>query len=409
MCAASLLSKEGLRVALVEQRSLLGGRFSTVHPKGFRCAVGGVAVPVGHNLEAVCDEIGVPTGVKPVTSVAVWLDGELHDLTQGGTRGVIRRVAPEEEALRVIEGLNAAMVESPPSGVTFTEWLNRFSENPRIHGMFQATISSLLTVNSWELDARVYFELIRTISPLTFGFVEGGSVALWGRMAEYIRARGGMVVNSAIVDGIEVEGANVVGVRYRQAGRELRISAPLVVSNAGPSATVRFVGPENLPGDYVELVQEKTQPTAILWLHFASAERVLDYSAISLGCTRRINMIDAPSYEVDGVAPEGMHLFTVGAAPLDSSHVDDVEAEFEEVMADLRDVIWRFDDRCEVLAKTCYQGRWPGFRTTPGNHLGHRTPIDGLFNVGDAACPPGYFGSMGAAKSAQDVRDDIVT
>jgi hypothetical protein len=60
------------------------------------------------------------------------------------------------------------------------------------------------------------------------------------------------------------------------------------------------------------------RPTAILWLHFASDESVLDYSAIGVCGTRRVN-----------------------------------------------------------------------------------------FNVGDASCPRGFGGSMGAATSAMLVRDDL--
>ncbi len=56
------------------------------------------------------------------------------------------------------------------------------------------------------------------------------------------------------------------------------------------------------------------RPTAILWLHFATDEAVLDYSAIAVCSTRRINMIDAPSYDCLDVAPPGKHLYMVGAA-----------------------------------------------------------------------------------------------
>ena len=76
-------------------------------------------------------------------------------------------------------------------------------------------------------------------------------------------------------------------------------------------------------------------------------------------------------------------------------------------MQDLRDIIPGFDRRCRVLTKTCYRGKWPGFRTVPGSPVPHRTPVKGLYNVGDAACPRGFAGSMGAATSAMLVRDDL--
>ena len=75
MCTAALLAFSGFRVLLAEKRKYLGGRFSTVDHHGFLCATGGLAVPVGHNLEQVCEHIGIPSGVKPSTKVAMWLEG----------------------------------------------------------------------------------------------------------------------------------------------------------------------------------------------------------------------------------------------------------------------------------------------------------------------------------------------
>ena len=149
-------------------------------------------------------------------------------------------------------------------------------------------------------------------------------------------------------------------------------------------------------------------PTAILWMHFYSDELLFDFSALSVACSRRVNMIDVPSMETGGLAPPGKHLYTVGAAPLNSLEPANNKQEFAEVMLDLNDIIPDFDRRCTVLSQSCFQGKWPGFRTVPGKHAGHRTPITGLYNVGDAASPSGYEGSMGAAKSAQLVVADIL-
>ena len=411
MCTAVLLAYSGFRVLLAEKRRYLGGRFSTVNHHGFLCATGGLAVPVGHNLEQVCEHVGVPSGVKPSTNVATWLEGEFFDLSKGGTRAIIRQVAEhEQEARRVIDALNEAMSwRPPPGGITFKDWLDQFTRNPRIHGIFQATISSLLTVNSYELQAVEYFNVIKVISPLTFGFIEGGSLALWERMAELIRKAGGEVWTGAAAESIRVEKGRVVGARIRRKRETLDIDAPVVISNIGPAGTATLVPEKQLEAEYLAHIQASMTPTAIMWLHFCSDELLLDYSAISVGCSRRVNMIDVPSREAEGVAPRGKHLYTVGAAPKDSLNPGNIKLEFAEVMKDLNDIIPGFDERCTILTKTCYRGKWPGFRTVPGNHAGHRTPIENLYNVGDAACPSGYEGSMGAAKSAQLAVEDILS
>ncbi len=410
-CAAALLAHEGYKVLLVEKRAYLGGRFSTSDHHGYLCATGGLAVQVGGPIEKVCAEIGIESGVRPASRSAWWIDGQFHEIsaTGGSLRATIRQVAEsEDESRRVSGALNDALNWlEPTDALSFRDWLNQYTTNPRIHGLFQSTIASLLTVNSWELPAAEYFKLVRNIAPLRFGYVEGGSLRLWERMADFVRLRGGEVVTGCAGTAIVSHSGRVSGATLRLNGRDARIEAPIVVSNLGPHATVALAGRDAFEQSYLARLDRDVRATAILWLHFATDEPVLDYSAIAVCGTRRVNMLDAPSYDCPDVAPPGKYLYTVGAAPLDALAPGDIDAEFEQVLDDLRDIIPGFDARCRVLTRTCYRGKWPGFRTVPGSPVSHRTPIKGLFNVGDASCPRGFAGSMGAATSAMLVRDDL--
>lgn len=410
-CAAALLARQGRRVLLVEKRAYLGGRFSTSEHDGYKCATGGLAVQVGGAIETVCAELGIESGVRQASRSAWWFDGRLHEITatQGSLRSTIRQVATSpEEAQRVIAALGDALNWLEPGDeLSFRDWLAQYTPNPRIHALFQATISALLTVNAHELPAAEYFKLLHNIPRLRFGYIEGGSLRLWERMAEVVRAHGGEVLTGCSAVGIDHAAGRVRGARLRWQRRDLRIEAPVVVSNLGPRATVALAGREAFEQGYLAYLERRVHPTAILWLHFCSDERVLDYSAISVCGTRRVNMIDSPSLDCPDTAPPGKHLYTVGGAPPNALDPGDIDAEFERVMEDLREIIPGFDQRCRVLTRTCYRGKWPGFRTVPGSPVSHRTPLKGLFNVGDAACPRGFAGSMGAAKSALLVRDDL--
>lgn len=410
MCAAALLAHAGKRVLLAEKRRYLGGRFSTVDHDGFKCATGGLAVPVGRDLEQVCDAIGVPSGVKPSHRVGIWLDGEFFNLATGGTRSIIQQVSKDDaEMAAVVSALNGAMKDQPaPENLSFQSWLNQYTDNPRIHGIFQGTIASLLTVNAWELPAAQYFRLIKVIAPLRFGFIEGGSLKLWERMARLIVEAGGEVWTAAPTERIHASEGRVQGVRLLRGQESRDISAPVVVSNAGPAGTLGLLTPGAVDSGYAAQIRQDMTPTAIMWLHFSSDELLMDYSAVSVGCSRRVNMIDVPSFDAEGIAPPGKHLYTVGAAPLDSLEPGDIRQEFAEVMQDLEDIFPDFHSRCTVLTKTCYRGKWPGFRTVPHKHVGHGTPVANLYNVGDAACPSGYDGSMGAARSARLAVEEIL-
>jgi phytoene desaturase len=409
MCSAALLSHSGLKVLLLERKPYLGGRFSTVERKGFRCAVGGLAVPIGHNMEQVCDTIGIPSGVIPSKDTAVWLDGELFDLKNGGTRRIIHEISTPDETKRVITALGGAMKgDQPAENLNFRDWLTQYTSNPKIHGLFQATISSLLTVNSDELPAREYFEIIRVLAPLTFGYIEGGSLTLWNRMAAYIEENGGTILTSARVDEICVSDDRMTAVRFGHKRQDQIVETPIAISNLGPKLTVDLIDSAMVSPSYAQSVDTNMTPTALIWLHFSSPERLFEHSALSVGCTKRVNMIDAPSYEAADLAPAGQHLYTVGAAPSCATAPKDIEQDYQAVMDDLERIIPDFEKRCTILSRTCYRDQWPGFRTVPGKNMGHETPISGLYNVGDAACPSGYACSMCAAKSAQLVTDAIL-
>jgi phytoene dehydrogenase-like protein len=412
-CTAALLAKAGLRILLVEKRRDLGGRFSTVDHQGYLCATGGLAVQCDGPIEEVCQEIGVESGVRPAERSAFWVAGEYHEISPGGgsLRSTVEKLADsEEEACRVLDALSDALQRLEPSDcISFRDWLGQYTGNEKIHGIFQSVISSLLTVNASELPAAEYFRFIKTVAPLRFGYIEGGSLRLWERMAEFIRGRGGEVRTSCGATAIVVDQGRVQGVTCRKGRQEIAVRAPVVVSNLGPGRTVELAGAPNFERSYLAQLEATLKPTAILWLHLASDELLLDYSAIAVCGARRVNMVDVPSLECPDVAPPGKHLYTVGAAPRDTLHPADLEGEMALVLEDLRDIVPDFEAKCRVLTKTCYRGKWPGFRTRPGSPLPRRTPVRGLYNVGDACCPRGYAGSMGAAHSAQLVRDDILS
>jgi phytoene desaturase len=412
-CSAALLAKAGLRVLLIEKSRYLGGRFSTVNHDGFLCAAGGIAVQCGGPLEQVCEEIGVESGVQPVGQAAYWVAGEYLEISKGGgsLRTTVRALADsEEEAATVLRAIKDALQWLEPSDcISFRDWLEQYTHNERIHGIFEATIASLLTVNATDLPAAEYFRMIKAVAPLRFGYIEGGSLRLWERMAAFIENQGGEVWTRCTVSKITVNNGQVSGLVCRKAGKEVSIDAPILVSNVGPGRSVELVGSEHFERSYLARLQANLKPTAIMWLHFGSDEMLLDYSAIAVCCARRVNMIDVPSMECRDMAPPNQHLYTVGAAPLGQLDAAGVAREMGEVFKDLRDIIPQFDERCRLLSKTCYRGKWPGYRTHPGSPFPTRTPIKGLFNVGDACAPRGYVGSIGAAYSAQSASEDILS
>jgi hypothetical protein len=54
-----------------------------------------------------------------------------------------------------------------------------------------------------------------------------------------------------------------------------------------------------------------------------------------------------------------------------------------------------------------FHGEWPGYRARPGTDATQRTPVLGLYNVGDGVKVPGHFGLGGSAEAARLVAEEI--
>ena len=84
------------------------------------------------------------------------------------------------------------------------------------------------------------FNLTRNIAPLRFGCVEGGNLKLWQRMADFVRARGGEGLTRCEATRLGVEGGRVMGAVLRSGAGDVEVRVPVVVSNLGLHAAVRW-------------------------------------------------------------------------------------------------------------------------------------------------------------------------
>ena len=132
-------------------------------------------------------------------------------------------------------------------------------------------------------------------------YPEGGGQVIADRLVEVIEAHGGDVVLRTPVTRILVEDGRAVGVRLAPPSPERRrgvpdeLRAPVVVSNADLKRTVgELVGPEALPGEFVEAVEgyEMALPLFVLYL-------VLDRDLAAEGVPNA-NVFVMPSDDLEG-------------------------------------------------------------------------------------------------------------
>lgn len=410
ICSAALLAHAGYRTLVVERLPFLGGRFSTVEYEGFKCTTGVIGIQIGGPIEQVCKDVGAEFGVRPIQRPSWWVAGKFYDLPEkGGLRMLISSVSKDEaESRRVMTVLNRALAWTEPSdSVSFREWLLQYTQNEKILGIFQGTISSLLTVNDHELPAGGYFRFIKRMSPLRYGWAARGNVSIVEGLAKIVRSRGGEVWTHCPAKRIVVEDGIAKGVVIQKGDDSIEVRAKVVISNAGPRKTVELAGNENFDKGYLKQMTEKAMPTPIIWIHVASNRPLIEYSSVTVACARRVNIIVTPTIECPELAPPGKHLIICGGAPISSTLPFDLKKEIELNIADLREILPGFDRHAKVLWVSCFSKGWPGLRSLPADSMPQKTPVENLYNVGDGALPLGTAASTGSAESGRIVAEDV--
>jgi phytoene dehydrogenase-like protein len=192
-------------------------------------------------------------------------------------------------------------------------------------------------------------------------------------------------------------------------GEKVSIATPVVVSDVGPTATVRLLGEDNVPADYQDLVKKGDRPTAMISVNFASRDRLVDVPGmLSFATSRRLAYIANFTDTCPEMAPPGWHLYVGTSVPKPSIGDFDEAVETELLLQDLRDNIDGFDEHARILSIAVTRDDWPPQRAVAGFDLPHDTPFAGLWNVGDAVKEYANGGTTACAETAQLVADKII-
>ena len=102
------------------------------------------------------------------------------------------------------------------------------------------------------------------------------------------------------------------GVSVVRDGQTVRIDTDLIISNAGPKATVALGGEAAFPSDYVERVRNGLRPAANIVINIASRQPLLSHPGIvTFGKTRRLCNMANLTATCPELAPPGWRIFLV--------------------------------------------------------------------------------------------------
>ena len=409
---AARLAHRGYRTLLLESLDKVGGRASTTEIDGFKVNDGAIVIEVGGITQRTCEEVGAKFEIRePSPPILYRIKGKDVDVTGGGWGFLLEKLT--RQGAKIVQGLGAARQDSglPEDEISTADWVRKFTKNEGVHGIFRNMCASVFAVSSEELPARVFLTYFTRKSAFKrFGFHPEGTIGLWRALREAYENHGGTTWMSTPVTRILVEDGAVRGVEVERDGETVTVTAPVVVSDIGPYATVDLVGADALPADYVELVTQRNRPCAMITVNFASRERLVETPGmLSFAKSRRLAYIANFTDLCPEMAPEGWNLYVGTAVPEPAVGDFDEAAETELLLEDLREHVPGFDQRARILSTTITRDGWPPQRAVAGFDLPHTTPLAGLWNVGDAVKEYANGGTTACAETAEIVVDEIAS
>jgi phytoene dehydrogenase-like protein len=411
LLTAARLAHLGYRTLVVERLGHLGGRASTRDVDGFKVNNGAIVIETGGITEETFREVGAEFDVRmPSPPILYRVAGKDVDVTGGGWGFLLSRVT--RQGARVLAGLADARQDSglPDRELTTADWLRRYTGNEAVHGIFRAMCGAVFAVGPDELPARVFLTYFTRKSAFKkFGFCPRGTIGIWESLAAAVEAAGGQIwLRSQVLSLTAAEG-RVTGAIVERDGAPVPLSPRVVVSDAGPSATVRLLEPGQLPADYLNAVKAADRPCAMISVNFASQERLMSAPGLlSFATTRRLCYAANFTDTCPEMAPEGWHLYVGTAVPRPSAGDFDPGTETDLLMADLHEQFPGFE-RARILSTVVTRDDWPPQRAVAGFDLPPATPLANLWNVGDGVKEYANGGTTACAETAQIVAGQIAS
>jgi phytoene dehydrogenase-like protein len=399
----ALLSRDGMRVVVLEKQGETGGRARVRLEKGCAVDYGIHVVRFGPHsaLSKVCRHLGREIDyIKPGTSYVIDRDGRKQimptspaDLFRTGMFSLLDRFMALALMLKIRAGRYDRFVE-----LGLREWLDRHGVRGGLRRYFGLVSLSMMVCPFVERTSTG--EMMRNMGRvLTTGcsvmYPRGGWAPLFRLFEDTIRSRGELRL-AAPVQRIDVEGGRAVGVRT--AGG--RVTADSVVASVPVQHLFDGLLDESLVPDSFVQNCRRLRPTSGVVLDYVLGRKICEDSGLWY-------LYDPPSFGMftsnlePGIVPAGKQLLT-WLYPEDPDRMRQpelarrIEAEVEaslfrtfpglEAAVEWRRAMrLRMVDGVEVNIRQ-HKGRRPG-PLVPG--------VQGLYLVGDSTAADGAGGDVG--------------
>ena len=355
-------------VILFEKTSNLGGRFRNIPHRGFQLTTGALhMVPHGSKgpLAQLLQKAGADCTIVDSDPIATfYYDKELR------FRQVLKEIGFTEKLRLYVMLLE--MKYRKGGKKSFQEYLEKRTSNEMVHNGFRSFCTWSLSLKPDEVPCREMFSIVKFLFKyMGPGVPVGGCSGIIAALQKVIVKKGNTIIHKKVVDISADE--NVYGVTDED-GKEYTDS--IVVSDIGAKATSTLV---KFPQEYQKKIDSIT-PSEGMKYSVASKEPLIWHNGIML--TPGLNYIGGVNQvtNVDpSLAPQGYHLVMAHQRITSSNFKKEKERGLEEL-----EILFK-GKKYEVLAAQIYRENNPVNYAASGQDLDQKTPIEGLYLVGDCA------------------------
>lgn len=412
LTTAALLSKAGYRTLVVEKLSFTGGRCATLDYHGYKLDTGVVLV-MDEVHGVLAREVGADFEFRVIDPMYNYqIKGKNYPVPSPGIMKTMISEASQDsaEAGRVLQAFRRGAAWAEPSySMSLEDWLRQYTDNPTILGIFQCLVAIPSGLTLSEIPAGEYFHMVKEIAFLkTVGFPPHGGGSFTDALVAVIKKMSGDVWTRCPAVKIRIKDGVAIGAVVSKDNEEFEVNARAVISNAGPKQTVGLARKEHFSSGYLKDV-DAVKPVPTIRFFITSDKPLVEGSAMwSFPEAQRLFLLWDITNTCPEIAPEGKHLLTGFAFLTSSLPPYDFNKEIELSLQDFRSIIPDFDKKASILRIDTFHGDWAMIGTWAGYSLPVKTPVEGLYLVGDTSGPLGWWGSIAAIKSGRMASEDII-
>ncbi|MDD5093424.1 MAG: NAD(P)/FAD-dependent oxidoreductase [Dehalococcoidia bacterium] len=410
--SAALLLKKGYSVQIVEKLPFVGGRCQTLDHHGFKLNTG--AAMIGPEIHGeLCKEVGAELELRIPDPVFKFRMKGKDIIAPPKTmwKTLIGEAATsDEEAQRVYNAWMQAITWTEPSySMSMDEWGRQYTNNPIILKLFHF-LTCGIGVNSYEIPAGEFFRHITQGAHMTWAYPPGGCGDFTNAMVAAIKRLGGDVWTRCPATQIKVKNGKATGVVVQKDGEQVEIVAQTVISNAPPRKTVELAGKEYFSPGYMKDVNNIIGSPMICF-EFMTDRLLPSLEGSSCYCFtefKRAFMILDFTPLCPEMSPKGKHLLEAACVPKSVYPPYDIRREIALSLEDLRHNMPEVEKYATLIKVRVAQRDWGVTGNIPGRgNVSIKTPIHGLYAVGDRSAPEGWWCSLAAIKSGRMVAEDV--